>query len=80
MKGKLASASVSPSHSLVSPVEVSARLRFCLKDWPMSLWMQSPPDLDLMQVPVENMGKLPFGAQVEPIRYESINIQNYKTQ
>ncbi|KAF4526734.1 hypothetical protein B566_EDAN015767 [Ephemera danica] len=69
-KGKLASATTSPSHSLVSPVQVSAQLKFCLKDWPMSTWTQSPPDMDLLhgQVGVEHIGQLPFGAESDPIR------------
>ncbi|CAB3385640.1 Hypothetical predicted protein [Cloeon dipterum] len=70
LKGKLAAISQSPAHSMATPIEISARIHFVLKDWPMNEWMQSPPDFELLhgQVGVEHIGKLPFGAEADPLR------------
>jgi len=72
-KSKLASISTSPSHAMASPIDISARIHFVLKDWPMNNWMQSPPDFDILhgQVGIEHIGRLPFGAESDPIRYFS---------
>ncbi|XP_059472784.1 rab3 GTPase-activating protein catalytic subunit [Neocloeon triangulifer] len=69
-KGKLAAVAHSPAHALATPIEISARIHFVLKDWPMNQWMQSPPDFELLhgQVGVEHIGKLPFGAEADPLR------------
>jgi len=51
---------------------VSARFSYLLKDWTNSTWTQEPPDFDFMQgetLGVAELGKLPFGATFDPVRY-----------
>jgi hypothetical protein len=67
-------------HAMASPLEISARICFVLKDWPMNTWMQSPPDFEMLhgQVGVEHIGKLPFGSEADPIRYFKKSLPNEK--
>ncbi|KAK3875371.1 hypothetical protein Pcinc_019752 [Petrolisthes cinctipes] len=54
---------------LVSPVLVSVRFTYVLKEWPHTLWTQQPPDFDatLTEVGFSDLGKLPFGALSDPV-------------
>ncbi|KAJ8680941.1 hypothetical protein QAD02_016728 [Eretmocerus hayati] len=52
------------------PAQVSVRLSYCLKDWTSSSWTQDPPDFDFLSgetIGVDELGKLPFGAALDPI-------------
>lgn len=55
---------------IFSPVIISVRCTYVLKDWTLSNWTQSPPDLGFLDgelIGVSGLGKLPFGAVVDPI-------------
>lgn len=56
------------------PVLVSVRFTYVLTEWPHTLWTQQPPDFDatLTEVGFSDLGKLPFGALSDPVRYVHI--------
>ncbi|KAL0273699.1 UNVERIFIED_CONTAM: hypothetical protein PYX00_006319 [Menopon gallinae] len=59
------------STKLIStPVTISVRCTYVLKDWTLSTWTQNPPDLGFLEgedIGVSELSKLPFGAVYDPI-------------
>ncbi|XP_012275446.1 rab3 GTPase-activating protein catalytic subunit [Orussus abietinus] len=54
----------------LDPTLVSIRFSYLLKDWTNSTWTQEPPDFDFLQgktLGVAELGKLPFGATLDPV-------------
>ena len=53
-------------------VSVAVRFTYILTDWTSNnVWTQEPPDFDFLQgetLGVPELGKLPFGAIIDPIR------------
>lgn len=50
---------------------ISIRFTYALSEWPHTLWSQQPPDFDalLSDIGFSELGKLPFGALSDPVRY-----------
>lgn len=57
-------------HLSSSPVLVSVRFTYILRDWSNSQWFQEPPDMDavITEVGFTKLSQLPFGALTDPIK------------